>query len=116
MNKTETLKKNYEFKRVLTRGKYLTGKYIECFYVKNASKDKNFIGIAISSKIAKANKRNKIKRLIRESYSQIEKDIKTGKTMVFLWKKNRNILEGTYENIKRDISKIMKEMNMFISE
>ena len=54
MKKTKTLKKNYEFKRILTKGKHLSGKYIECFYINNKVKNNNFIGIAVSSKIAKA--------------------------------------------------------------
>lgn len=116
MKKTDTLKKNYEFKRVLTKGKYLSGKYIDCFYINNNLKEKNLIGIAISSKIAKAFKRNSIKRLIREVYKEIEENIKTGKSFVFLWKKSRDVSNATYVNIKKDIYQIMKEMNMFINE
>ena len=116
MKKTITLKKNYEFKKVLTKGEYLSGKYIECVYIKNSLKNKNLIGIAISSKIAKAVKRNNIKRLIRESYKEIEKDIKTGKSFVFLWKKNKDISNATYINIKEDMIKIMKEMDIYINE
>ena len=116
MKKTETLKKNYEFKRVLTKGKYLSGKYIECFYINNNLENKNLIGIAISSKIAKANKRNKIKRIIRENYKNIEDKLKTGKSIVFLWKKKKDISECTYFNINKDLLKIMKEMDMLIDE
>lgn len=116
MKKTKTLKKNYEFRRILTKGKYLSGKYIECFYMNNKSKNMNFIGIAISSKIAKANKRNRIKRIIRENYKNIESNIKTGKSIVFLWKKNKNILDCTYWNVEKDMLKIMKEMEMLINE
>lgn len=116
MIKTETLKKNYEFRRVLTKGNYLSGKYIECFYIKSKTIDKNFIGIAISSKIAKAVNRNKIKRLIRENYGIIEKNIKTGNCFVFLWKKNKDISNATFINIKNDMDKIMKEMNVYINE
>ena len=116
MVKTDTLKKNYEFRRVLTKGKYLTGKYIECFYINNNLKDKNLIGIAIGSKIAKAYKRNNIKRLIREAYKGVEENIKTGKSFVFLWKKSKDVSNATYINIKKDIYQIMKEMDMFINE
>ena len=84
MIKTKTLKKNYEFRRVLSKGNYLSGKYIECLYKKNKIKDSNFIGIAISSKIAKAVKRNKIKRLIRENYRAIENSIKTGNSFIII--------------------------------
>ena len=116
MKKTKTLKKNYEFKRILTKGKYLSGKYIECFYINNKVKNNNFIGIAVSSKMAKANKRNKIKRIIRENYKNIEQNIKTGKSIVFLWKKSRDVLDCTYCNVKKDMLKIMKEMDMLINE
>ena len=40
MKKTDTLKKNYEFKRILKKGKYLSGQYIECFYMNNNLENK----------------------------------------------------------------------------
>lgn len=116
MKKTETIKKNYEFKRILTKGKYLSGKYIECFYILNHKITKNRIGIAINSKIAKANKRNKIKRLIRENYKELENNIKIGGKYIFLWKKNKPVQEANYWEIKKDLIKIMKEMGLLINE
>ena len=71
MKKTKMLKKNYEFKNILKKGNYYSGKRIEAFIKKNNSKDINFLGIAISVKVAKAVKRNKIKRLIRENYKRV---------------------------------------------
>lgn len=35
MKNTEKLKKNYEFRFVLRKGKYYSGKYIEAFAIKN---------------------------------------------------------------------------------
>ena len=35
MKTTKMLKKNYEFKQVLTRGKYYSGQYIKAFIIKN---------------------------------------------------------------------------------
>ena len=115
MNKTEILKKNYEFRKVLNRGKYYTGQYIEIFLLKNNS-DKNLIGIAIGVKIAKAVKRNHIKRLIRENYRLIEENLETGNSIVFLWKKKVNINEATYENIKKDMNYILKKAGIFKNE
>ena len=117
MKKTKMLKKNYEFKNVLTKGKYYSGKRIEAFIKYNNSNNNiNFLGIAISSKIAKAVKRNKIKRLIRESYKNLENNIDTSNSIIFLWKKKVNIEEATYENIKKDIEYILKKANIFIEE
>ena len=39
MKKTKMLKKNYEFKYVLSKGKYFSGKYIEAFIKEKEQKD-----------------------------------------------------------------------------
>ena len=107
MKKTDTIKKNYEFKNVFLKGKYFSGKYIEIFYMKNNKKINN-IGIAISSKITNAVGRNKIKRLIKENYRLIEDNINLGYDIIFLWKKRQDISNANYYNIKNDI------LNIFI--
>ena len=43
-----------------------------------------------------------------------ENNIKTGKNVVFLWKKTKSIENATYKNIENDLKKIMNEMEMFI--
>lgn len=109
MKKREMLKKNYEFKYVLTKGKYYAGEYIEVFFIKN-NLNENRIGIAISTKIAKATKRNYLKRLIRESYRINEKDLGVGNTIVFLIKKKVNIEDISYNKIDIDMKKIVKKI------
>lgn len=117
MKKTKMLKKNYEFKNVLTRGKYYSGKRIEAFIKYNNSNiNINFLGVAISSKIAKAVRRNKIKRFIRECYKNLEDNIETSYSIVFLWKKKVNIEEANYENIMNDMKNIIRKANIFIGE
>lgn len=44
------LKKNYEFKQVLTKGKYYFGTYLTVYIIKN-KKNKNFLGLAVSRKL-----------------------------------------------------------------
>ena len=105
------LKKNYEFKNVLSKGKYFSGKNIEAF-IKNNNKKFNYLGLAISVKTAKAVKRNKIKRLIRENYKLLENDIESGKSIVFLWKKNVNVENATFENVKSDMNYIFDKANI----
>ena len=102
MLNTDTLKKNYEFKNVLTKGKYYNGNYID-IYIKKNNKNFNYIGIAVSVKVGKAVKRNRIKRLIRENYRLLEDKISVGYDIIFLWKKNKNISEANFFNIKYDI-------------
>ena len=108
MQKTKMLKMNYEFRNILTKGKYYYGKYIEAFILKN-NNEKNYLGLAISSKIANAVKRNHIKRLIRENYKNVEANIKDGYSIVFLWKKKANLKDALYNNIKSDLLEIINK-------
>ena len=111
MKKTKMLKKNYEFRNVLTKGKYYSGKNIEAF-IKDNNKNCNFLGLAISVKTAKAVRRNKIKRLIRENYKKLEPQIKNGKSIVFLWKKKVDAKNATFDNIKSDMNSIFEKANI----
>ena len=115
MKKTKMLKKNYEFKNVLSKGKYYSGRNIEAF-VKDNNKKCNFLGLAISVKTAKAVRRNKIKRLIRENYKLQELNIKSGKSIVFLWKKNVDIKNATFENIRDDMNTIFDKAKIINRE
>ena len=115
MKKTKMLKKNYEFRKVLTKGKYYSGKYIEAFILKNNEKY-NLLGLAISVKSAKAVKRNYIKRLIRENYKNIEETLATGYSIVFLWKKKADIQNAIYKNVKEDIEQIFNKSNIKINK
>ena len=116
MRKLNTLKKNYEFKRVLNNGQYYYGKYIQFFIIKN-KKDINRMGIAVSSKIAGAVERNKIKRLIRENYRLlIRNNILKGYDFVFIWNKNRSPKEASYYEIKKDFENIFKRTGILINE
>lgn len=111
MKKTLKLKKNYEFKRVLTKGSYYSGKYLDIFVKKN-NLSINLIGIAIGVKIAKAVKRNRIKRLISENYRLMEKELKTGYNIVFLWKRKVDISNATFSNIKEDMTNVFKRIGI----
>lgn len=113
MYKTKMLKKNYEFRRVLSKGNYYSGKYIEAVIISN-NKNNNLLGIAISTKTGKAVQRNRVKRLIRENYKNIESRIKDGQNIVFLWKKNKNIKEVIYTDIKEDINFIFDKAKIFL--
>ena len=115
MKKTKIFKKNYEFKKVFSKGKYYGGKYLEIFIVKTKN-EYNQIGIAVSTKVGNSVIRNKIKRLIRESYRLLEKNILTGNDFIVLWKKSVKSENATFYNIKDDLKEIFCKAKILLKE
>ena len=111
MKKTTMLKKNYEFKTVLTKGKCFREKEIEMFILKN-NKKRNFLGIAVSTKNGKAFQRNRAKRIIRECYTKLENDLTEGNSIVVLMNKNYNIQNITFNEVLNEMDKIFKIANI----
>lgn len=112
MKQTKMMKKNYEFRNVLSKGKYYSGRYIEAFIKKEKQNYVNFLGLAVGVKTAKAVKRNYIKRLLRENYQRQEDYLKKGYSIVFLWKKNVDSKEAKFSNIEKDIRVIFNKANL----
>ncbi len=113
MKITKMLKKNYEFRRVLSKGNYFAGSYIQAFIIKN-KKSYNSLGLAVNTKLGKAVKRNKIKRLLRENYKNLESNMQVGFEIVFLLKKKINIDDLNFQNIGQDMEEIMKKSGIII--
>ncbi|MCI8620471.1 MAG: ribonuclease P protein component [Clostridia bacterium] len=67
-------------------------------------------GIAIKAKFGKAVKRNRLKRLIKESYRVNEKNFKLGNSIVFLVKKNAVGIVLSFKDIEEDVVKILNKI------
>ena len=95
MRKIKTLKKNYEFKNVLNKGKFYLGKQIIIYVSKNKINE-NRIGIAISTKLCKAVKRNRLQ----------------GYNIVFLWNKKADFHEADFFKVGNDMKSIFKKIGI----
>ena len=104
-----TLKKNFEFKRVINRGKCINGKYIAMYVFPNKLK-KLRVGFAISKKAGKAHERNRIKRIVRENVRLIEADFSQSFDIVFLWKNKISADEVNFYEIKEEIIKLKNKV------
>ena len=115
MKKIKTLKKNYEFKYVLSKGTFYRGKFIT-IYIKEClnNNSTNTIGIAINTKAGKAVKRNYIKRLIRENYRLIKEDLHKGYKIVFLLNRNAEINKLDFFDVQKDMINIFNKANLFV--
>jgi len=107
MKRIKTLKLNYEFKNVFDKGHYSLGSQVITHYRKNKL-GHNRLGIGVSTKLAKAVKRNRVKRVIRNCYQKINKEYNCnieglGYDFVFIWNKNSDLSELSYKIIYKDI-------------
>lgn len=67
MDSKLTLKKNYEFRRLYSKGKSAVTPYMVIYCIKTG-KDARRVGYTVSTKLGKAVTRNKIRRRLREIY------------------------------------------------
>ncbi len=104
MKRIETLKMNYEFKNVFSKGKYYIGEQVIVYFLNNKY-GYNRIGIAISSKLCNAVKRNRLKRLIRASYQKFDFNEYSSCDIVFIWNKKVSVERACFENIFNDLNK-----------
>jgi len=111
MNK---IKKTLEFNRIYKRGSKAFGYNFLIYYNKNNSNE-NKVGFVASKKVGNAVCRNKIKRLMRESYRLDEDKISNGWDIVFIAKKNAglNFKELSIKDISKDFYKIFKRAGLY---
>ena len=64
----------------------------------------------------KAVQRVRIKRLLRENYKSIEENLKKGYSLVFLIKKNCDLLNINFNSIKSDMKTIFEKANIIVKE
>ena len=111
MKNTIVIKKNYEFKNLFSKGKFYYGEYIH-LYIRKNNLSYNKLGIAISKKQGKAVYRNKIKRLIRENYKNLENRIEKGNSILVVINKNVNLKETSYKDIETNFLKTLEKANL----
>jgi ribonuclease P protein component, eubacterial len=106
MKHTCAMRANRHFKRVYSKGDSIAGGYLVLYYQKNNT-DQNVLGITVSKKIGKAVIRNRVRRLIKESYRLEETHIKTGYDLIFV---SRTKAVGvSFKTIQRDMLYLLKK-------
>ena len=83
MNEYVSLKKNNEFRRLYSKGRFYQSPLIVTYVIKTRRNCVR-VGITTSKKIGNAVLRNRSRRIIRESYRSLLPELKTGYDIVFV--------------------------------
>lgn len=81
MKFTDTLKKNYEFQRLYSKGKSAVTPYL-VVYARRTRRRGNRVGFTVSTKLGKAVVRNRVRRRLREIYRLHESELAPGADIV----------------------------------
>ena len=83
MKETLPLRQNYEFARVYQKGRYLSSRHVVLHYLRRQGGQMR-LGITASRQISGSIRRNRIKRLLRESYRLVEGRVKPGYDLILV--------------------------------
>lgn len=112
MGKIIKIKLNREFQRIYRKGRYAVSKNLAIYMQPNSYKI-NRIGITASKKYGKSVKRNRIRRLIRESYHALQDNLKKGYDFIIVARKTEETDPG-YHQILKEMRYLYKRLNVFI--
>ncbi|WMI81146.1 ribonuclease P protein component [Anaerotignum sp. MB30-C6] len=112
MKFTESLKKNFQFRYVYNRGRSIANRHLVMYVVRNGTQG-NKLGISVSKKVGKSVVRSHVTRLIKESYRNMEEDLKSGYDIVVIARVICN--DSTYQEVNTSLRHLLKKHHLFLS-
>ena len=76
------LSRSAEFERVYRQGRSVANRHLVLYTFPNASTQRPRLGLSVSRKVGGAVERNKVKRLLREAFAEVEPTLSAGHDVV----------------------------------
>ena len=111
--KFQSLKKNFQFRKVYKSGKSYSNQLLVLYIFRNRESSNN-IGISVSKKVGKSVIRSRVKRLIKESYRKNMINVKQGYNLVFIARVSSN--GRGYKEIETSLVNLLKKSGLLINE
>lgn len=109
MLKPNILRNQKDFNTLYNKGKSVGGRYVVLFYRKNGKSYTRKAFLA-SKKVGNAVRRNRARRLMKESYRLIEGNLKPGYDIILI---ARNTINNTKcADVKKSIEAAMKRVDL----
>lgn len=109
MEAINRLKKNEDFRKVYQKKKSMANRLLVIYILENKY-GYNRIGFTVSKKTGKSVTRNRIKRLLRESYRLNEGKILPGYDIIFVARDTAS--KATYKEIESAMLHLFKKMKL----
>lgn len=113
MNKKNRVKKNKEFQTIFKNGRSMANRQFVIYVLEREDDDELRIGLSVSKKIGNAVTRNRIKRLIRQVFSE-EKD-RIAKNSDYIIIARKPTAEMSYYEVKSSLNHLFKKMKLYRS-
>ena len=112
MKQTFSIKRNQDFKFVYKNGKSYANRMLVIYYLPNNEEKHNNLGLSVSKKVGNSVVRNRVKRLIKESYRLNEEKIKTAYNIIIIARVRAN--KADFKSIEKALIHLMKKVNLWI--
>ncbi|MFX3622545.1 MAG: ribonuclease P protein component [Ectobacillus sp.] len=106
MKKKNRVKKNEEFQAVFQRGKSSANRQFVLYQLDKPGQGEFRIGLSVSKKIGNAVTRNRIKRMIRQVFTELKESIDSDKDFVIIARKP--CVEMTYDELKKSLIHVLR--------
>ncbi len=113
MKFTATLKKNYEFHRLYSKGKSAATPFL-VIYARQTKHPGNRIGFTVSTKLGNAVKRNRVRRRLREIYRLHETQIVPGTELVVVAR--GRAVTASYRQMETAFLSVCKKLGLLTEE
>ena len=105
------IKDSSDFQKVMKTGKWYTSECLTIYLLEN-SINMNRVGVAVGKKAGKSVVRNRIKRLIRESYRLNANTIKQGFDIIIVWRSSTDSSKILFDNIQKSLFKCLNKAEL----
>lgn len=109
MRALNRLKKNEDFRRVYRKKRSMANRLLIIYILENKY-EYNRVGFTVSKKVGKSVIRNRVKRLLRESYRLNEEKILQGYDIIFIARNTAS--KASYREIENAMMHLFKKMKL----
>lgn len=109
MKKEYRIKKESDFDKIIRKKNSFANKHFVAYFMENKENEHFRLGISVSKKLGKAHKRNKLKRYVRQFFTDNKEFIKTIDIVIIV---RNNAVDIPFEEFCKSLNHILIKTNL----